>query len=280
MKVLAGEYSVRALSEAFGVSTSGYYGWLKADHKPRARNNQTLRAELRSLFAEHSGSYGSPRLTMELRSQNKIYNRKRVERLMREEGLSARVKKQFKVLTTNSNHDYPVAPNLLPQKRAEGPNQIWVVDVTYVRTAEGWLYLAGVMDLYSRRIVGWCMENHMETGLVQSALAMALRQRQPKPGLLHHSDRGVQYASSSYRAALRASGLEASMSRKGNCYDNAAMESFWGTLKTELVYRTTYATRQEARCSIFAWIETYYNRRRLHSSIGYKSPVDFENQLN
>jgi putative transposase len=280
MKDLTREFALKDLCDAFGVSRSGYYSWLKQDRNPRARANRQLAAEIRTLFDAHGGSYGSPRLTQALRAQKRICNRKRVERLMREEGLRAQSRKRFKVMTTDSNHDHPIAPNLLPEKPIKRPNEVWAVDITYVRTGEGWLYLAGVMDLYSRRIVGWAMADHLETGLVLDALGMALRRRQPGRGLLHHSDRGVQYASQPYRETLRNFGLEASMSRKGNCYDNATMESFWGTLKTELVYRTDYPTRADAKRSIFAWIETYYNRRRIHSSLGYKSPVDFENQLN
>lgn len=280
MKALAGEFSLKDLCEAFGVSRSGYYAWLGHDRTPRARANQELIVDIKKVFVDHYGNYGSPRITQALRQQQKRCNRKRVERLMREEGLNARPKKRFKMKTTDSNHDHPVAPNLLPQKSVTCPNTAWVVDVTYIRTGEGWLYLAGVLDLYSRRLVGWAMEDHMETSLVLAALGMARQQRQPGPGLLHHSDRGVQYASRPYRQALQNFGMEASMSRRGNCYDNATMESFWGTLKTELVYRTDYPTREDAKRSIFAWIETYYNRKRLHSSLGFKSPVDFENQLN
>lgn len=280
MKALAGEFTLKDLSEAFGVSRSGYYAWLKHDLKPRARANQQLAGEIKKLFVANDGNYGSPRMTQALHQEQKPCNRKRVERLMREEGLSANRRKRFKVQTTDSNHDHPVAPNRLPQKSVTGPNQAWVVDVTYIRTGEGWLYLAGVMDLYSRCIVGWSMQDHMETSLVLEALGMARQRRQPSPGLLHHSDRGVQYASQPYRQTLRNCGMEASMSRKGNCYDNATMESFWGTLKTELVYRTDYPTRLDAKRSLFAWIESYYNRKRIHSSLGYKSPVDFENQLN
>jgi putative transposase len=217
---------------------------------------------------------------VELRKRGTRCNRKRVERLMRLEGMKAGQRKRFRVATTNSDHDHPIARNSLPDQKITGPDQGWSTDITYVETAEGWLYLAGVMDIYSRKIVGWAMEDHLETSLPLAALNMALKQRRPAAGLLHHSDRGVQYASIDYRETLKRAGLEASMSRRGNCYDNAAMESFWGTLKNELVYRRKYRTRDEARRSIFIWIETYYNRVRLHSSLGYNSPVDFENQLN
>jgi putative transposase len=280
MKTLSEEFAIKDMCQALGVSRSGYYAWLKEDLAPRAQANAQLALEIKNIFQAHAARYGSPRITKELRRQKRTFNHKRIERLMRVEGLRAGIKKRFKVKTTDSNHDHPIAPNLLPEKQIQGPNQGWAVDITYVRTGEGWLYLAGVLDLYSRKIVGWAMENHMETTLPMAALEMALRQRRPTSGLLHHSDRGVQYASGSYRQMLSAFGLEASMSRKGNCYDNATIESFWGTLKNELVYRTTYPTRAEARRSLFHWIETYYNRKRLHSSLGYMSPVDFENQLN
>ena len=280
MKILSEEFSIIDLCEALEVSRSGYYAWLKEDERPRARANAQLVAEIKAIFQANDENYGSPRITQALRKEKKIYNHKRIERLMRAEGLRAGTRKPYRVMTTDSNHDHPIAPNLLPEKQIVRPNQAWTVDITYVRTDEGWLYLAGVLDLYSRKIVGWAMEDHLETSLPLAALGMALRQRRPGHGLLHHSDRGVQYASQQYRQVLSASGLEPSMSRKGNCYDNATMESFWGTLKNELVYRTTYATRDEARRSIFTWIETYYNRKRIHSSLGYNSPVDFENQLN
>lgn len=268
------------LCSTLRVSRSGYYRWRSGAVGPRRTANLELVARIERLFEKHDENYGSPRITMELRQQGLRCNRKRIERLMRAQGMRAQQKKRFRVVTTDSNHDYPIAPNSLPDKEITGPDQGWCTDITYVETEEGWLYLAGVLDLYSRKIVGWAMEDHLQTSLPLGALNMAFKQRQPRAGLLHHSDRGVQYASSDYRQALQAFGMEASMSRKGNCYDNATIESFWGTLKNELVYRRKYQTRNEARRSIFAWIETYYNRERLHSSLGYKSPVDFENQLN
>ena len=247
---------------------------------PRLTANVNLVAKIESVFKEHHENYGSPRMTAELRRRGIQCNRKRIERLMRVQGLRALQKKRFRVVTTDSDHDYPIAPNRLSETQVTKSNQVWCTDITYVQTDEGTLYLAAVLDLHSRKIVGWAMEDHMESSLPLAALNMALKQRRPQPGLLHHSDRGVQYASGHYRHALKSSGMEASMSRKANCYDNASMESFWGTLKNELVYRRRYRTRDEARRSIFIWIETYYNRVRLHSSLGYKSPVDFENQLN
>jgi putative transposase len=280
VKDLCAEFAITDLCETLAVSRSGYYAWLAAVPGQRQRANEQLVNKVEKIFHAHQENYGSPRITAELRARGLLCNHKRIERLMREEGLRAQSPKRWRVVTTDSDHDHPIAPNRLPEKKVTGPNQAWCVDITYVPTGEGWLYLGGVLDLYSRKIVGWAMENHLQTNLPLAALHMALRQREPGAGLLHHSDRGVQYASQDYRSVLSAFGLEASMSRKANCYDNAAMESFWGTLKNELIHRRKYATREEARRSIFVWIETYYNRVRLHSSLGYKSPVDFENQLN
>jgi transposase InsO family protein len=204
-----------------------------------------------------------------------------IARLMRQEQLSGRVKGRFKVCTTDSNHDQPVARNRLAKLPAPtAPNQIWVGDITYIRTDEGWLYLAGVMDFYSRRIVGWAMDEHIDTPLILAAWNMAQTHRQPPPKLVFHSDRGSQYASKEYRQALKTRGASASMSRNACCYDNAAMESFWSTLKLELIYRSAFKTRAEARTAIFDFIEAFYNRRRLHSSLNYLCPVDFENQNN
>jgi putative transposase len=280
MKELSAEFAISDLCAALAVSRSGYYGWREREPGRRVGANAQLQARIKSLFEAHQANYGSPRITATLRQQGWKCNHKRVERLMRAGGLQARARKRFRVMTTDSNHDGPIAPNRLAGFQASRSNQAWAVDITYVPTQEGWLYLAGVLDLYSRKLVGWAMADHLETSLPLAALQMGLQRRDPRPGLLHHSDRGVQYASAEYRQALGASEVQASMSRKGNCYDNAAMESFWSTLKNELVHRVKYRTRAEARRSIFAWIETYYNRVRLHSSLGYKSPVDFENQNN
>lgn len=200
---------------------------------------------------------------------------------MRQQGLCGRAKGRFRVCTTDSHHDQPIAPNRLPDLPApSAPNQVWLGDITYVATEEGWLYLAGILDLYSRRLTGWAMSEHIDTELILAAWGMALTQRQPPAGLVFHSDRGVQYASHDYRHALHSAQAIASMSRKGNCYDNAAMESFWSTLKYELIYRRHFKTRCEARQAIFDFIEVFYNRRRLHSSLGYRSPIDFESQNN
>jgi transposase InsO family protein len=281
MKILATSYSVTELCAVLAVSRSGYYAWLRRQPGPRARANQSLGRVIQTLFVQSRRSYGSPRMTAALRQAGQSCNHKRVERLMRQAGLQGRTKKRYRVVTTESGHAWPVAPHRLAQSPPPtGPNQIWVTDITYVPTQEGWLYLAGVMDLYSRKVVGWAMGESLAATLPLAALTMAVKQRQPATGLLHHSDRGVQYASSDYRAQLTRLGLTASMSRPGNCYDNAAMESFWSTLKEELIYRSQFATRTQARHCVFEWIEVFYNRQRLHSSLGFKSPVDFENQLN
>jgi transposase InsO family protein len=225
---------------------------------------------------EHSRrTYGSPRIHAELRAQGQPCNHKRIERLMRQHHIRARQVRRFRC-TTEAQPGLPIAPNRLNQVfRASAPNQVWTADITYLDTAEGWLYLATVLDLYSRRIVGWAMAEHMETTLVRDALQMALTQRQPAAGLLHHSDRGRQYASAEYQAVLTAHGVECSMSRRGNCYDNAVHESFFGTLKSECA-EGRFASRTAARQCVFEYIEVWYNRQRRHSALGYLSPVEFE----
>jgi putative transposase len=280
MKAMASEHTLRDLCAAFEVSRSGYYAWASRQPGLRARANALLAVQIQKVYNQHHHNYGSPRVTRQLRQQGYTCTRKRVERLMRQQGLRGRQQKRFKVITTDSHHDQPIAPNRLKELQISAPNQVWAADITYVPTAEGWLYVAGVLDLFSRKLVGWAMEAHLESSLTLNALQMALQQRRPGAGLVHHSDRGVQYASADFRQRLQDHGLQASMSRKACCYDNAAMESFWSSLKNELVHRCAYQTRAQARQSIFEWIEVYYNRVRLHSSLDYKSPVDFENQLN
>ena len=277
------EYSVLSLCENLDASPSGYYGWLerRSAPGPRARENATLAKEIQAIHQENRQTYGSPRIVLELRKQGQHHGRNRVARLMKEEGLCGRQKGRYRVQTTDSNHDEPIAPNRLAEApRPTAPNQIWVQDITYIETKEGWLYLAAILDLYSRKIVGWAMSAFIDTNLVLKALAMALLHRDPPSNLLCHSDRGVQYAAGDYRAALAEAGLIASMSRKGNCYDNAFIESFWSTLKLDLVYRRHFATRQEAQRAIFDYIETFYNRQRSHTALGCLSPVDFELQNN
>jgi transposase InsO family protein len=281
MKTIESDYPLTDGCRALGVSRSGYYAWDRREPSPRAQANQTLTEEISDLFEQRQQRYGSPRITRELRQRGRVCGENRVARLMRENRLNATPKRRFRVLTTNSDHDLPIAPNRLADvSEITRPNQVWVGDITYVSTDEGWLYLAGILDAYSRRVVGWAMSDNLETELPLTALRMALRHRGPSSGVLHHSDRGCQYASDRYREQLMASALVPSMSRSGNCYDNAMMESFWATLKRELVYRRRFATRAEASRAIFEYIEVFYNRERLHSSLGYQSPVDFETMKN
>jgi transposase InsO family protein len=281
MKTLEQQYPVSDGCEALGVSRSGYYAWRGRGPSPRMEANQELVVEIEALFEARQRRYGSPRITRDLRKRGRPCGENRVARLMHQKGLDATPKRRFRVMTTQSDHDLPIAPNRLAEaQKSTAPNQIWVSDITYVSTEEGWLYVAGILDAYSRRIVGWAMSDNLGTELPLNALEMALHQRCPAPGLLHHSDRGCQYASDRYRDQLTGAALVPSMSRSGNCYDNAMMESFWATLKRELVHRHRFATRSEAHRAIFEYIEVFYNRERLHSSLGYQSPVDFETMKN
>lgn len=270
------------LCDLLDVSCSGYYAWAA---RPAASARAVRRRELAGKIARVHGDsrqlYGSPRVHQELLAQGERVSVNTVASIMRERQIRSKMRRKYRVRTTDSRHDDPVAPNLLDRLfEAELPDQKWCVDITYVATGEGWLYLAAVIDLCTRRIVGWSMRDHMRADLCADAMTMALARRGPGQGLLHHSDRGVQYASADYRKLLADHGIEASMSRKGDCYDNAVIESFWGTLKTELTYHETYATRAEARASIFEYIEVFYNRIRRHSSLGYQSPEAFEAALN
>ena len=279
---MSADHNIDELCRAFEVSRSGYYGWHERREQPgpRALEDAALRPQIAAIYQEHDGTYGSPRVQRQLALSGKRHGRNRIARLMREQGLAGQQNARFKVVTTDSHHDLPIAPNRLQKAVATRPNQIWVGDITYIKTAQGWLYLAAIMDLYSRRIVGWGMSERIDTALVLMAWHMAQEHRQAPAELIFHSDRGVQYASAEYRHALQAQGALPSMSRRACCYDNAAMESFWSTLKRELVYRRSFLSHEEARREIFAYIETRYNRKRLHSSLRYLSPVDFENQLN
>ena len=273
------DYPVRRLCLYLKVSPSGFYDWEQRQLYPSARalENQSLAREIDRIHARSRQTYGAPRIEQALRQQGRRHGRNRVARLMKDQGLCGRQKGRYRVQTTHSNHHEPIAPNRLAEApKATAPNQLWVADITYVETQEGWLYLAAILDLYSRKIVGWAMSERIDTALVLKALTMALLHRCPPAKLLCHTDRGVQYASSDYRQTLGDAGLIASMSRRANCYDNATMESFWATLKLELVYRTRFNTHAQARTQIFDYIESFYNRQRAHSALDYLSPVDFE----
>lgn len=273
------EYSITALCQALEVWASGYYDWeqRKSSPGPRALEERQLRSEITRIHQDSRQSYGAPRVQMALRGQGRRHGRNRIARLMREQGLFGRQKRRYRLRTTDSNHDQPIAPNRLAQlPRASRPNQIWAADITYVATAQGWVYVAAIVDLYSRRIVGWALSQQINTALVLLAFSMALTHRQPPAGLVFHSDRGVQYASLEYRQALEAAQLISSMSRKANCYDNAVMEAFWSTLKLELIYRRTFDDLAQVREALFDYIEVFYNRQRLHSALGYRTPAAFE----
>jgi len=266
------------MCQVLEVSEKGYANWRKRGKSQRKRDDEFLTERIEDAYYENRGHYGSPRIHAELQAQGMHCSRKRVARLMREHQLSAR-KKRRKVRTTNCNHQLPVAPNLLEQDfTASAPNTKWLTDFTFIETREGWLYLAGVLDAYSRKIVGWAMSDHHDAELVKEALRMALLQRQPGAGLVHHSDRGSEYASTSYQLLLREQSIQVSMSKKGDCYDNAVIESFWATVKEEGIGEKIFFTRNEAKTVIFEYIEVYYNRKRRHSSLGYRSPVQYEKQ--
>ena len=264
------------MCRALGVSRSGYYQWESQERSRRQAENDRLAFEIKRVYDKNRGVYGSPRITEELKEMGFICSRNRIARLMNLHGIVAKTKKKFKV-TTHSKHLLPLAKDRVKRNfYPERPNQLWGSDITYISTAEGWLYLAVVMDLYSRKIVGWSMKDRLYREIVLEALNQALGQRNPKPGLIFHSDHGVQYASKEFRAALKARGILSSMSRTGNCYDNACLESFFHTLKTELVYDRQYFTRKEAQNSIFEYIEVFYNRQRRHSLLNHRSPAQFE----
>jgi len=277
-----GEFEVLLMCRVLEVTRSGFYAWLKSVPSAWARTEERLRVEVQAVYEMSRGRYGSPRIHAELQARGERVGRKRVARLMSQEGLRGKKRRRFKV-TTNSNHTYPVAPNVLARKfevdEIEGPDQVWAADITYVPTREGWLYLAIVLDLASRLVVGWSMGETLESSLAIDALHMALQGRKPAAGLLHHSDRGVQYASNDYRALLEGKKVVASMSRKGNCWDNAVAESFFATVEIELIQDEDWHTRNEARGAIFEFIEVWYNRQRRHSSLGYLTPAEFDKRL-
>ncbi len=281
MQQNAGTYSITAQSEAFGVSRGGYYGWRRRLQNPSQRQVERERLDhlVKEAFEVRKGRSGAVGLTLDLDEQGCKYNRKTVAKSMNRQGLVAKAGRKFKA-TTDSDHGRPVAPNLLAQDfSATAPNQKWVCDITYLWTGEGWLYLAVVLDLFSRMVVGWAMDKRMKEDLVCDALQMALWRRHMPKGVMVHSDRGSQYCSRKYQALLAKRELVCSMSGKGNCYDNAVAESFFHTLKVELVHGESFATRQDLRRAVFEYIEVDYNRNRRHSANGYISPLAFENQI-
>jgi putative transposase len=278
---LSSEHEVRDLCELLEVPRSGYYAWRKRSETTRQISDRMLVQEIKRLFEANRGRYGSPRITEALRRGGQKTNHKRVERLMREAQLKGRTCKRRKVRTTDSNHGEPIAPNLLLGRAAPTrTDEVWVADITYVPTAEGWLFVAAVMDLYSRQILGWSVWESLAAGGALQALSRALIKRGRPTGVIHHSDRGVQYACGEYRRQLQEHRLTASMSRKGNCYDNAAMEAFWSTLKREALDQSDRWTKDRVRRELFEYIEAVYNRSRFHSALDYQSPVDFEEQNN
>jgi putative transposase len=275
------EYPVEFSCQMLQVSRSGYYDWLERPMSSTAKRREELKVKIKKVHEENRRVYGSRRVCAALKAKGETVCANTVARGMKELEIRAKTKKKFVPRTTDSQHQQPVAKNILDRQfTADLPNQKWATDITYIPTGEGWLYLAGVIDLYSRKIVGWSMAEHMKTELVSDALQMAVVRRLPGPDLLHHSDRGVQYASDDYQHLLQSHRMQSSMSGKGDCWDNACAESFWATLKTELVHHEQYATRARARQSIFEYIEIFYNRNRLHSSLGYLSPEAFEARLN
>jgi putative transposase len=273
-------FPVRLMCRLLEVSRSGFYAWLKRRDSLELNDRQLLQL-IREIFAQSHETYGSPRIYRELRARGVRCDKARVERLMRENEITPPRKKKYRV-TTDSNHKNPVAPNVLQRDfTSPAPNRRWVSDITYVWTWAGWLYLAVVLDLFSRRVVGWAMDSRLDTeSLTLNALHMALRNRAPDRGLIHHSDRGTQYTSGDFRKVLDARGIVCSMSRRGDCWDNAVAESFFATLKLDLIFRRTFRTRREARQAIYRYIEVFYNRQRRHSYLGYLSPAEFEELAN
>jgi putative transposase len=265
------------MCEVFGVSRSGFYKWLENPDSERARRRAELSKRIEYYYHDNDGIYGAPKITDCLRDEGTQVGEKTVSRIMREKGLRSCTVKKFKVTTTNSNHSLPTADNLLNQVfETTGPNKVWMTDITYIWTRQGRMYLASVMDLFTRKIVGWSLKSRMTNELVLEALDRAVAAQKPVPGLLHHSDQGSQYASYEYQERLKKYRMICSMSRRGNCYDNACIESYHGILKRELVYRETFKTKQIAEQKIYWYLEFFYNRKRKHSSLGYLSPDRFE----
>jgi putative transposase len=281
MEMMKSEHPVTEMADALEVSASGYAGHRQKDQRPRRQEDRRLEAELVPIFEQSRRTYGSPRLHDALRKRGYRCGKNRVARLQKSLGLRPKQKRRWRPTTTKSERRLPVAENWLAKvPAADRPDQIWASDITYIETLEGWLYLAAILDLCSRRVAGWNVSQELTTPLVTGAWEKAWHQRQPAPGLLHHSDRGCQYASETYQGLLHKSGATASMSAAGNCYDNAAMESFWATLKTECFGDLVPPTKQQATLMIFDYIEAFYNRSRSHSSLEYKSPLEFESSIN
>lgn len=275
MKRWRHQFMVRVMSRVLGVSRSGFYDWLKRPPSARAQEDERLKVAIRATHRRSRETYGTRRLQPELAAEGFVAGRDRIARLRREMNLRCKQKRKFKA-TTNSSHGLPVAENLLEQRFAPtAPNQVWVTDITYIATGEGWLYLAGIKDVFTCELVGYAMDQRMTQDLTGRALFRAVQQKRPPAGLIHHSDRGSQYCAQDYRALLDQFGMEASMSRKGNCYDNAPMESFWGSLKSELVHHRRFARRAEAEAAIREYIEIFYNRQRRHSRLGNVAPAMF-----
>jgi len=267
---------VRTLCRLLGVSRSGYYAWGARPESERVCEDRALLTRIEAIHRESREAYGAVKTWRSLRAQGVPCGRHRVARLRRQAGIEAKRKRRFRV-TTQSRHSFPVAPNVLDRRFAVAqPNRVWVGDITFIPTRAGWLYLAVLLDLYARRIVGWAMSPYIDRELVTQALVMALQRRRPEPGLIDHTDQGRQYATGSYRQRLIEHGVELSMSRKGDCFDNACAESFISTLKNELTHHLQFNTREEARTAIFEYIEVFYNRQRLHQTLGYLSPAEFE----
>jgi putative transposase len=272
-----GQWPVRLLCETLEVSPAAYYAWRHCPRSAQEQRRDVLLVEIRAVHAQFKSRYGSPRIHAELMARGHDCCVNTVARLMRDNGIAAKTARKFRCTTTDADHDLPVAENLLGRQFDPSvANEVWLADITYLPTREGWLYLAAVEDLYSRRVVGWAMAEHMESRLVVDALAMAVERRLPDEGLLAHSDRGSQYASEHYQRLLAKHGITCSMSRRADCWDNAPMESFFASLKKELVHGADFATRAEARAAIFEYIEVFYNVQRRHSSLGYVSPAEYE----
>jgi putative transposase len=271
-------FAVRLMSSILEVSRAGFYAWLERGDSRRTLEDRRLTVLIREEHQKSRATYGAPRIHAALKKRGEMCGLHHVERLMREAGICSKMRPKF-VRTTHSNHQYPIAPNLLNRQfEVEAANQVWVSDITYIATDEGWLFLASTLDLFSRKVVGWAMSETLPAAMVERALQMAIDSRSPPAGLVHHSDRGAQYAAYAFQDQLERNGMVCSMSRKGNCYDNAVQESFFHTLKTELCDHEHYRTRDQARSSVFEYIEGFYNRTRLHSTLGYCSPAEFEAQ--